>query len=183
MPGTLFAEQRDRTGCKIFPLGEFFFSLFFLWEVMCVCVWGGSIPELKLLGGFSAAWIGVGVGRKPLKPYSRLWANDLILCLCFLICETGCLEDSEFNMSQVFRTEHATQFALQKCKCIFKYVYKARAASWDAGLLPAMCAGGSIFSPAGPPATPSPVVLSLQQLKLVFDAVAGVRGGEFELLG
>lgn len=89
-------------------------------------------------------------------------------------------------MSQVFRTAPAAQFALQKCKCVFKYVYKTRAATSDAGLLLAICAGGSIFSPPqGPPRPdmPSPVVLSLQQLKLVFDAVAGVRGGEFELLG
>lgn len=61
-------------------------------------------------------------------------------------------------------------------------IKQGRPRGMQASSLP--CAQGAPSSPPqGPPATPSPVVLSLQQLKLVFDAVAGVRGGEFELLG
>lgn len=58
-------------------------------------MWGGRLSvNSSCWEVFNTVRIGVGVGSKPLKPYSRLWANDLILCLCFLICEMDRLEDS-----------------------------------------------------------------------------------------
>lgn len=65
----------------------------------------------------------------------------------------------------------------------FQVLCIARPTTSAPGLLLAICAGGSTSPWAGPYAPSSPVVLSLQQLKLVFDAVARVRGREFELLG
>lgn len=43
--------------------------------------------------------------------------------------------------------------------------------------------GQAPSSKGAAPSPGSPVVLCLQQLELIFDAVAGVRGGELELLG
>lgn len=60
-------------------------------------------------------------------------------------------------------------------------VYKAEATISAPGL--SLEQGAPPSPESGPPAPSSPVVLSLQQLKLIFDAIAGVRSSEFELLG